>query len=268
MENQVRPWYGYVYAGVFGLLLSACTKIEPDNLNVGRPVVEGYLAASHLISVKVTDEALFSLTDTSQAITGLQLILNDGLNSYALTEGETGIYSSPSAIASEGTLYEIAFNYNSKSITASTSIPPKPQNFVTTDTVMVIVPFNSSTGGFPDLPDPITLTWSNPDNSYYLVVVKNIETNPTLINYAETDRVFIFRSNPIQSNTFQIRSLDFRYFGRHWVILYKINSEYAALYQDNGNTSLNIKTPYTNVANGLGIFTGINADTIQVRVKE
>jgi len=49
-------------------------------------------------------------------------------------------------------------------------------------------------------------------------------------------------------------------------VLYHLNPEYAALYKFSGNTSLNIREPTTNIENALGIFTGINADTLKIYV--
>jgi hypothetical protein len=54
----------------------------------------------------------------------------------------------------------------------------------------------------------------------------------------------------------------------HAVILYKLNPEYSTLYDDSGNSSINLKAPYSNITNGLGIFTGMNADTLYLNVKK
>jgi hypothetical protein len=51
-----------------------------------------------------------------------------------------------------------------------------------------------------------------------------------------------------------------------YVILYHLNPEYAALYKFSGNTSLDIKEPVTNFENAMGIFTGINVDTLKIYV--
>jgi hypothetical protein len=50
------------------------------------------------------------------------------------------------------------------------------------------------------------------------------------------------------------------------LILYHLNADYAALYNDTGNSSQNLTNPTTNIENGLGIFTGINADTLLLNV--
>ena len=49
----------------------------------------------------------------------------------------------------------------------------------------------------------------------------------------------------------------------HWTA-----GRYAQLYDDNGTSSLNLAKPPTNVVNGLGVFTGINADTLLIQVNE
>ena len=258
-----------VFPFIIGVMtMMSCQTIEVDTSGENKPVVEGYLAAGHPVEVKVTSEVLFTESDTVRVINGLNLKVSLEGKSYPLLQDATGLYRAASVLVKQGMAYSISFDYGGKSIVSSTIIPPRPANFKASDSTIVIPTFNSSAfTGFPKFPNPITLTWDNPDESYYLVVVKNIETKPNPINTGTVDRVFVFRSNPLQSNTFQIRSRQFQYYGRHWIILYKINAEYAALYQNNGNSSLNIKTPYTNVTNGLGIFTGINADTLKIRVK-
>lgn len=263
------------------ILVTACQKIEPDTVNQARPVVEGYLSEGQPISVKVSSEALFSETDTSHAITGLNVQIMVGGQSYPLTEGSFGNYHENTLLVDSKKTYSMQFDYKGKIISSTTVIPDKPTNYkmVNTDTSINVVPlpsdsilyirqFNSGSGLFPQLPLPMKLTWNNADQSYYLVVVQNIEANPEPINTAPIERTFTIRSNPIQSDNFLLRARVFQYYGRHLIILYKINAEYAALYQNNGSSSLTIKTPYSNIVNGLGIFTGINSDTVKLRVKK
>jgi hypothetical protein len=54
----------------------------------------------------------------------------------------------------------------------------------------------------------------------------------------------------------------------HNVILMHVNPDYAALYRSSGSTSQNISTPPTSITNGLGVFTGVNADTLKFEVKQ
>jgi len=62
--------------------------------------------------------------------------------------------------------------------------------------------------------------------------------------------------------------MEFKYYGRHYLILYKINPEYAALYESTGNSSQNLRTPNSNIKNAQGIFTAVNSDTLLLNVKK
>ena len=70
-----------------------------------------------------------------------------------------------------------------------------------------------------------------------------------------------------QSNAAEIESRRIEYYGNHLVLLMHVQPEYAALYEENGNSSLNLSPPPTNIDNGLGIFTGFAADTLKLLVK-
>ena len=45
-------------------------------------------------------------------------------------------------------------------------------------------------------------------------------------------------------------------YGRHKVTIYKVNEEYALLYETSEQDSRDLNEPYTNINNGLGIFSG------------
>lgn len=151
-------------------------------------------------------------------------------------------------------------------------IPPKPDGFIASTSSIAIPQFSPGSGTFPTFPDPIELGWENPDGAYYLIVVENLETDPEAIfeDNGDTNRPPrpTFRSEPEQTNTFEIGFQNFQYYGAHRVILFRLNAEYASLYDDNGNSSQNLTAPYSNVVGGLGIFTGLNADTLMVTVSK
>ena len=58
------------------------------------------------------------------------------------------------------------------------------------------------------------------------------------------------------------------YFGRYQVILYHVNQEFANLFDNPTMNSVNITEPPTNIENGLGIFTGISADTLYFELRK
>jgi hypothetical protein len=241
-----------------------------------RAVVEAYLSAGDSVQVLVTEEIPFgSQTDTlADPIEGLSITLETENKTIFLADRGYGLYSSPEPILEEKT-YTLKFIYNDKTISAQTTIPSKPQHFSLNVTELTITPFSFG-GGFPGtrptFPDPVRLTWSNDDQSYYLSAFKNIETTPESI--FDGQLVFGGRNRPpsfnrpTQLSGTEIETPRIQYYGIHDIILMHVQPEYAALYETNGNNSLNLAAPPTNIENGLGIFTGYAADTLKLLVKK
>lgn len=248
--------------------LFACEKVEQQKSNSDKVVIEGYLFAGHKASIKVTKELEYESGDTTiQPIEGLDILLTNNSVSEHLADAGDGYYESNTMVMNVGEKYSITFTYDNRIVSAETTIPAKPEEYATTANSFSIPTFNPYSGEPPSFPDPITLSWSNQDKNYYLVVVKNIERNPEAIfDSTRFELKKIFRNKPIQTDNYRLDMRSFNYYGTHQIILYNLNSEYVSLYDDNGTSSLNIQTPATNVKGGLGIFTGLNSDTIYVEV--
>jgi hypothetical protein len=202
-------------------------------------------------------------------------VINNG-NSEILQHLDSGNYTSNEMVVKEGETYRIEFNYLDKIVSAETTIPEKPSGFTETSDSISIPTFDFSSGVRPTFPDPVEITWNNPLKDYYLVVVKNVGTDTTQISFGgnfpgrgdsggERPRR-IFRNEPAQTDNYELSFQSFSYLGLHDVILVRLNVDYAALYKQNGNSSQNLTAPISNIVNGLGIFTGINTDTLQIKV--
>lgn len=250
------------------LAIFACKKVEEQQSNSNKAVVEGYLQPNHKASIKVTKELAYESNDsTLQPIEGLEIMLTNNDFSELMVDKGNGIYESNSLIVSENEEYSIKFYYNERLVKAATKVPLKPEDFTASATSFSIPTFSPGSGEPPSFPDPITLNWTNPDNGYFLVVAKNIESNPTAIfDTTRFELKKIFRNKPIQTDNYELNMRSFNYYGTHQIIVFNINAEYVSLYEDNGTSSLNIQTPATNISGGLGIFTGINSDTVFVYV--
>ena len=79
---------------------------------------------------------------------------------------------------------------------------------------------------------------------------------------------FSFRNQPSIEATERINARQFEYFGKHRITLYKLLPDYAALYESVSNSSTSLTTAASNVTNGFGIFTGINADTLYLQINK
>jgi hypothetical protein len=251
------------------LLLYACEKpaLNSPTDSINKPVVEAFLQPGAVPSVRLTEQIPLSSTDTLvHYIDQQSLQITSNGFTYPLTYTDTGTYVG-NFIPIENQSYQLGFTYRNQSITAVTTIPSKPAGLTSSVGTITIAPFTSG-GGFNNLPDPIVLNWENPDNAYCLVVIANTEANPAAIfpENGNSNRPRVFRSQPSQIATYEINARSFRYYGHHDVIVYRLNPEYASLYDNSGNTSQNLTTPFTNINGGLGIFTGVNADTVRVNV--
>lgn len=262
---------------VLSTFLLAC-QTEESLVYIDRPVVESYLMSGDTLYVKISRQVPFSEKNVNYSqddINNLNINVTYNKTTYHLTPQGKGVYMavSPLLLVNDQNEYKLKFLFNNDTVSASTTIPSKPTGFTQSETDITITPmtFDMSSGTIPTFPDPIKLTWNNIDKSYYLVVIQCIETNPKEINSSSNDEAppdRIFRNEPSQTNTMNINAMQFSYYGKHQLILFHLNSDYASLYDDAGTSSQNLTNPSTSIINGVGIFTGISSDTLMLNVKE
>ena len=256
----------------FPLLFAACTKEEAAEVEQAQVVVESYLSPGQAIQVRLTEEVPFAESGSLSLVDGLVVLLEHDGGTDTLQGTGNGTYTSSVDLAAQvGSSYSLRFTFSEAEVRATTAVPPAPNGFALSTTTLEIPVIDLSNGpptSPPVFPDPIALSWNNPDQAYHLAVVENMETDPEPIGDEDTPRRPSFRLEPTTANTSELSFRSFSYFGTHRIILYRLNADYAALYLDNGSNSQNLATPQTNIVNGLGIFTGINSDTLLLEVVE
>jgi hypothetical protein len=274
----------------FSALIISCQDTNTVILPGDKPVIEAYIAPGSPVSMKVFTEIPYSATDStfSKPITDLKITItgSDG-KVFVLTHQGDGIYTSKTTekIGPTGTTVSMSFSYNARVVSASTVLPLKPKGFAmdVKEIARIARDFSAGPpqmggqggpGGVQEPRIPINLTWINTDNVYHFVAAQSIETNPLPIvvrpnnpdgndNNRPRRR---FNNQPVLTTGSSLQSQSFEYFGKYAIILYRLNPDYAALYVNNNTTSQNIATPQSTISNGLGIFTGINADTLILNV--
>ncbi|UOE50368.1 DUF4249 domain-containing protein [Mucilaginibacter sp. SMC90] len=266
---EIKTYIRYInFALIAGFLImaSACKKNSSDVNAVNKPVVEAYLVAGQPLSLKVYQQK--DLTDTAtygSAITGLTINISNGTQSVKLTEGTNGTYTySDAAFITAGKTYTMQFNYNNVAISASTVMPGKPIGFKLTDSV-----FHEPNTLDQAYNDKVlqTVTWTNPDSLQHILLFKNTDSNPFEIIAVRSNRNPSFEINTERTSIYNITQTTFKYYGLYKVILLRVNDEYINVLTTNtrGSSQNLVNTP-TNVVNGLGIFTAMQADTLNLRV--
>ncbi len=274
----------YPYLLVGGLL-SGCTETHRVINSNQKPVIEAFLAPGKPVSLKLT--TVIGYTDAADSIARpidgqtIQIKVSDG-NIFTLQSLGEGLYESASnQLVKFGLTYTLDFTYNDLPISATTTIPTRPTGFTLSRTTIYRskIDLSSGTGGFgppggaSEDRTPIEAAWDNPNGEYHFIALINTETTPEAIVILPTDtdnnRFPInrrFNNEPTTAKVGNIQPQSFQYFGKHYAVLYRLNPDYAALYKSGGTTTQNISTPPTSITNGLGIFTGVNADTLMVNV--
>jgi hypothetical protein len=260
------------------LLISSFTGcIKRDNSEfTDTPIIESYLLPGNYLSLQVTRQIPFSseVTYSSDNIDSLNIRVTHNDMTYVLTPIGDGKYTDNSIVIKEGDTYDLSFAYNSRTVSAYSQIPEKPNNYAQS-ALSISVNRMSTVSGFPTggpgmMPEPITLTWDNKDESYYIVVIENMEaTLDPIRDFGDAAPPGnIFKKPPTTSSGLQLRPQEFQYFGKHRLILYHVLPDYASLYSDKSTSSQNLTNPSTSIMNGYGIFTGLNSDTLFFNVYE
>ncbi len=269
------------------VLLVSCTETHSVIDANEKPVIEAFLAPGHPVSLKLTTVIGYTGAESADSVARpidgqqIQIKVSDG-SIFTLNSVGEGIYESKATeIVKFGLTYTLDFTYNGLPISATTIIPTRPTGFKISKNIVYRskIDLSSGTGGFggpggfQEDRTPIEASWDNPNGEYHFVALINTEENPESIVILPTDTdtplpPFNRRINnePTTATVTNIMPQTFQYFGKHYAILYRLNPDYAALYRSTGTTTQNISTPPTSITNGLGIFTGVNADTLIVNV--
>lgn len=264
IRTYIRHIVLSLIAGLF--LLASCKKNQSDILATNKPVVEAYLIPGQTLSVKVYQQKdLADTTTYGAALTGLSISVSDGSQRVKLTESASGTYTyASSSFVASGKTYTMQFNYDNVTISASTVMPGKPQNFTISDSI-----FHVPSSINPLYADVVraTISWSNPDSLYHLLVFKNLDNDPYYISYIRSNNRPSFQINTEQASYYNLLQSSFNYYGHYQVILMRVNKEYINILTTNisRNSQALVNEP-TNVINGLGIFTAMQTDTLSLRV--
>lgn len=253
----------YLLLLLSAMILVSCSK-ETTSTVADRPVVIGYISPGRPISVKVYSQK--DITDTAvygPVITGLKPTITDGSKSITLTESASGTYTySATNYLTTGKTYTLQFAYNNTIVSASTVMPGKPTNYkISRDSLNI--PLSVS-------PTAVALrfTWDNPDSLYHVLVFNNDDPNAFNIHPNRNNQLN-FSFDTKRAAAYDVYYSQLNYIGVYHVMLYRVNKEYIDILSSNTNTSSQkLTNPPSNVTNGYGIFTAMQADTLRLSLTQ
>ena len=263
------------------IINSSCEDISDFDPGESKPVVEAFIyegesvddiylkKTSPLNTPSKSDPEIISDAILTISRNGQDFILsplNDQPGRYAYDGNDLSV--------NIGDDYFLTFEYEDMIISSTTTIPSEPEGLDISPESIIIPRINSITDlryFRESFQKTIDVTWNNTDGSYYYLVIENIEDSPQSID--PTDILgglginFEFTTSPTQENVLQLRPLiHYTQYGTHKVTIYHVNEEYALLYETSTQDSRDLNEPYTNINNGLGIFSGFSSQEVYFEV--
>ena len=124
-------------------------------------------------------------------------------------------------------------------------------------------------GGFNLQESQLAVTWDNQTDLLHFVVVEGLEDDAEAIfpeQFQERLGRFRFISEPTIDNFFVVRLLLLEALGAHQAKVYRVNAEYAQLYENRTQDSRDLNEPPSNIRNGLGVFSAFNSSSVSFEV--
>ena len=252
------------------LLLAACDSTdagEADDLIVveaflyaGEPVNDIHLSA--VIPLDSEDSLARPINDADVRL------VKDG-RTYALTpSGDDGsyFYSGDDLIVETGDVFQLEVDRGGTHITAETAVPAPPTGVAMTQNALVVPDFEGNRFAlrefFQSGENALSVTWDNFDEDLYFVVIRSpASNNPDFILpefVRERFAGFELVTEPTTANFYDILLFSLEIIGSYETTVYRINQEYADLYENREQDSRDLNEPPTNITGGLGVFSAFN----------
>ena len=250
---------------------ASCSEDNPVESGSGLYVIIAFLYAGEQVdNIQITETLPLGSTDTvAPPITNAQVVLKREGDSFPLIplNDKPGYYTyqGNDLQISSGDNYRIEVNFNNIFSYGETIVPDKPKNVSIMDSVLGVPELSMLDFRNLNLEDySILISWDNPDASLYYVVIENLETDPETI-FSDLPEGMLrrsFISSPAKISEYIISPMNITYLGRHRAIVYKVNQEYADLYESREQDSRNLNEPLSNIYGALGVFSAFASDTV------
>lgn len=256
--------------------VSACDTVDSSEETV-ELVVEAFLFTDLPVdNIRITEAIpLSQVSDTDsleRPVNDAQVTLSRSGESFPLTaSGTEGFYhyDGNDLTVSEGDVFQLKVQRGGTTLTATTTVPRPPESVdLSTDQVevvrLIIGPNGPLNPGGADavreslLNAGITVSWSNPNAELHFVVVESIiEGQPDyILPEFILDQIRNFRlvTEPTDEDFFDVDLRSMETFGQHQATVYRVNQEYADLYESREQDSRDLNEPASNIEGGLGVF--------------
>ncbi len=263
-------------AGLF--VLAACDSAETGEAD-DLAVVEAFLYAGEPIDdIHLSTVIPISSEDSvGMPINDAEVRLLKNGTSYMLTpSGSDGFYhyAGDDLAVETGDVFQLDVDYGGTRITAETTVPAPPTGIAMSQNELVVPDFEDNIFALRDFfqneDNALSVTWDNPDEELYFVAIRTPgSVNPDYVLPEFVRDVFegiAFITEPTSANFYDILIFSLEVIGTYEVTVYRINDEYAQLYNNREQDSRDLNEPPTNVEGGLGVFSAFNSQRTSFKV--
>ena len=232
-------------------------------------VVQAYLFAGQPVTeVRVTGVLPIDAEEDEVAppITAAVVALTKGADRYELvpTPGDPGAYQDPtgSIVVASGDVFELEVVVDDRVARAETTVPVPPLGLgLSSDSLIAIDVSIGGRQGFQQ--NLLMVTWANPTAALHFLAVEGMDPDAAVLPSAPQGGTpgGRFVSAPTAADSAFISQLTLTHFGPQRVLLYRVNEEYANLYEGLVQDSRDLNEPPSNVEGALGVFTAFAADS-------
>ena len=267
--NKMRFRVFAALAAVAGTGAAGCTDDPMAPLDDARQVVvEAYLFAGQPVrDIRLTETVpLGEDPALAPTVDDAVVRLIRGTSVWPMSRlDEPGMYGYPGddLDVRPGDSFRIEVDAFERTATGETVVPGPPAAVEMDKRVLEVPVFGvgQRPGGGPQ-GLRLTVTWENPEGRYHFVGVESLDPDaesifPDFIR----DRIggFRFRSPPTREEFFTIGLQLLEDMGPHQAIVYRVNEEYADLYEGRVQDSRDLNEPPSNISGGLGIFSAFHS---------
>lgn len=257
-----------ILAAGAGLLACAETATSPEE-EARQVVVEAFLFAGEPVDdIRLTETVpLGEDPSLAPTVDDARVTLARGGESWPLVRldapGTYG-YVGDDLEVRAGDSFRIEVESFGRTATGETVVPGPPVGMELDKEVLEIpeiTPGVVQGGGLAGL--QVTVTWENSDNRLHFVDVEGLDADAeTIFPNFDRGRIggFRFRSAPTGEAFYAIGLRLLEDMGRHQAVVYRVNQEYADLYNNRVQDSRDLNEPPSNIRDGLGVFTAFNSD--------
>ena len=261
-------------------MLVTCFGCDEEPLQGENYVVEAYLYAGEKVErIKIKAVESIDVEETNDIIlTDAQVKLKKNNLSYQLLFDKTKesyYYSGSDLEVKVNDTFELEVVVGNRISNATTIVPKATKGIKISGNQIIIPPISIRLGIVEELTKlfnnaRLTVGWNNSDDQLHFIVIENVVTGDPIFppNFPIPDatlqliRSFSYISAPTKNTNFQIPGLSLETYGTYRAKVYRVNEEYADLYNNQVQDSRDLNAPPSNIKNALGIFSAFASDSV------